>query len=53
MMINATSLLPACLAYIGPSMGAGCIALTLLVGGIVVAALGYIVWLRLKKIFKK
>ena len=41
------------LLYIGPSMGAGAIALTLLIGGVVVAALGYIVWLRLKKIFKK
>ena len=53
MTLNATSLLPACLAYIGPSMGAGAIALTQLVGGIVLAALGYIVWLRLRKIFKK
>ena len=53
MTLNAISLLPACLAYIGTSMGAGAIALTLLVGGIVLAALGYIVWLRLKKIFKK
>ena len=38
--------------YIGPSLGAGTIALAFLIGGIVVAALGYIVWLRVKKILK-
>ena len=39
--------------YIGPSMGAGAIALSLVIGGIVVVSLGYIVWLRVKKILKK
>jgi uncharacterized membrane protein YidH (DUF202 family) len=39
--------------YIGPSMGAGAIVLTLIIGGIVVASLGYIVWLRVKKFLKK
>ena len=39
--------------YIGPSMGAGAIALTFLIGGIVLIALGYIVWLRVKKFLKK
>ena len=53
MTLIATSLLPACLAYIGPTMGTTAFTLIVLVMGIVVAALGYIVWLRLKKIFKK
>lgn len=39
--------------YIGPSMGAGAIALTLVIGSIVVVSLGYIVWLRVKKFLKK
>ena len=33
--------------------GAGAIALTLIIGGIVVVSLGYIVWLRVKKFLKK
>ena len=39
--------------YIGTSMGAGAIALTLVIVGIVVVSLGYIVWLRVKKFLKK
>ena len=54
MTLIATSLLHACLAYIGPpTVGTGLFVAIVLVMGIVVAALGYIVWLRLKKIFKK
>lgn len=39
--------------YIGPSMGAGVVVLTLIIGGIVLASLGYIIWLRVKKFLKK
>ena len=39
--------------YIGPGMGAGAIALTLIIGGIVAFAFGYIIWHNVKKIFKK
>lgn len=41
------------LLYIGPGLGAGTIILTLIVVGLVLFALGYLVWFRLKRLFKK
>lgn len=39
--------------YIGPGLGLGTIVLILVIGGIVVFSFGYIIWLRMKKFFKK
>ena len=41
------------LLYIGPGLGLGTIVLILVIGGIVVFSFGYIIWLRMKKFFKK
>jgi len=41
------------LLYIGPSMGVGTLILVFVIGGIVVFSFGYIIWLKLKKFFKK
>lgn len=41
------------LLYIGPGLGAGTIVLILVIGAIVLFSFGYIIWLRVKKIFKK
>ncbi|MGB0432005.1 MAG: hypothetical protein ACPGLV_16140 [Bacteroidia bacterium] len=41
------------LLYIGPGLGAGTIALVLIIGAIVLFAFGYIVWYRVKHFFKK
>lgn len=39
--------------YIGPGMGTGAIVLVLLIGGLVLFSLGYIVYLRIKRLGKK
>ena len=39
--------------YIGPGMGVGTLILVLLISGIVLLALGYTLWSRFKRIFKK
>lgn len=39
--------------YIGPGLGVGAIVLIFLIGGIVLFAFGYIIWLKLKRFFKK
>lgn len=39
--------------YIGPGLGIGTIILIFIISGIVVFAFGYILWLKIKKIFKK
>jgi TM2 domain-containing membrane protein YozV len=39
--------------YIGPGLGIGTIILIFLIGGIVVFAFGYIIWMRIKRLFKK
>ncbi|QNR25764.1 MULTISPECIES: hypothetical protein [Croceimicrobium] len=39
--------------YIGPGMSAGAIVLILLIGALVLFSLGYIVYLRIKRMGKK
>jgi len=39
--------------YIGPGLGMGTIVVVLLISAMVVVSLGYVVWLRIKKYFKK
>lgn len=39
--------------YIGPGMGVGTLILVLLISAIVLLAVGYTVWARIKRIFKK
>jgi len=39
--------------YIGPGMGITSIVLIFLIAGIVLVAFGYIIWLKIKNIFKK
>ena len=39
--------------YIGPGMGVGTLILVLLISGIVLLAVGYTLWARIKRIFKK
>jgi TM2 domain-containing membrane protein YozV len=41
------------LLYIGPGMGLGTIILVFVIGGIVLFSFGYIIWLKLKRFFKK
>jgi len=41
------------LFYIGPGMGAGTMILVLVIAAIVVFSIGYIIWLKAKKLFKK
>lgn len=41
------------LLYIGPGMSVGAIVLVLLIGGLVLFSLGYIVYLRIKRMGKK
>lgn len=41
------------LLYIGPGLGAGTIALIFIIGGIVLFAFGYIIWYKVKNLFKK
>ncbi|MDR9374115.1 MAG: hypothetical protein RI842_04955 [Schleiferiaceae bacterium] len=39
--------------YIGPGMGIGTIVLILIIGGIVLFSFGYIIWMKLKRRFRK
>jgi hypothetical protein len=39
--------------YIGPGMGVGTLILVLLISAIVLLAVGYSIWARIKRIFKK
>jgi len=39
--------------YIGPGLGVGTIILIFLIGGIVLFAFGYIIWLKIKTFMKK
>ncbi|MEJ6738895.1 MAG: hypothetical protein QNK62_07685 [Cryomorphaceae bacterium] len=39
--------------YIGPGMGVGTLILVVLIVGIVVLALGYILWAKVKRFFKR
>jgi|TARA_Y200000002_G_scaffold375066_1_gene376780 hypothetical protein len=39
--------------YIGPGMGIGSMLLIFLIAGIVLFAFGYIIWIKIKNIFKK
>jgi TM2 domain-containing membrane protein YozV len=39
--------------YIGPGMGLGTTILVLIIAGIVVFSFGYIIWHKVKKLFKK
>ncbi len=41
------------LLYIGPGLGLGTIILIFIIGGIVLFAFAYIIWLKLKSYFKK
>jgi TM2 domain-containing membrane protein YozV len=41
------------LLYIGPGMGIGSIILVFIIAGIVLAAFGYIIWHKVKTLFKK
>ncbi|MCR9152732.1 MAG: hypothetical protein ACPGVV_02170 [Croceimicrobium sp.] len=41
------------LLYIGPGMGTGAIILVLLIGALVLFSLGYIIYLRIKRLGKK
>lgn len=41
------------LLYIGPGMGLGTIILVFVIGFIVLFSFGYIIWLKLKRFFKK
>lgn len=39
--------------YIGPGMGIGTIVLILIIGGIVLFSFGYIIWIKVKRRFRK
>ena len=39
--------------YIGPGLGIGTIVLIFIIGGIVLFAFGYIIWLKVRKFFRK
>ena len=39
--------------YIGPGLGVGTIILIFIIGGIVIFAFGYIIWHKIKGLFKK
>ncbi len=39
--------------YVGPGLGTGTIILVLLIFGLVVLSIGYLLWARIKKMFKK
>lgn len=39
--------------YIGPGMGIGTIILIFIIGGIVLFSFGYIIWIKLKRRFRK
>lgn len=39
--------------YIGPGMGIGTIILMFIIGGIVLFAFGYIIWLKTRRLFRK
>jgi len=41
------------LLYIGPGIGLGTTILIFLIAGIVLFAFGYIIWYKIKNIFKK
>ena len=41
------------LSYIGPGLGMGTILLVLLIFGVVVLSFGYILWIRIKRFFRK
>lgn len=41
------------LLYIGPGMGTGALILVFLIGALVLFSLGYIVYLRIKRLGKK
>ena len=41
------------LLYIGPGMGIGTIVLVLIIGGIVLFSFGYIIYMKLKRRFRK
>lgn len=41
------------LLYIGPGMGVGTMILVFVIAGIVLFAFGYIIWYKIKSIFKK
>lgn len=41
------------LLYIGPGLGVGTIVLIFVIGGIVLFSFGYILWLKLRRFFKK
>ncbi|MCE2495398.1 MAG: hypothetical protein J4F31_02280 [Flavobacteriales bacterium] len=39
--------------YIGPGLGVGTVVLILIIGGIVLFSFGYIIWIRIKRRFRK
>ncbi len=41
------------LLYIGPGLGVGTIVLIFIIGGIVVFSFGFVLWLKIKRFFKK
>lgn len=41
------------LLYIGPGLGVGTIILIFVIGGIVVFAFGYIIWLKVRSFLRK
>lgn len=41
------------LLYLGPGLGLGTVALVFIILGLVVFSLAYVVWLKVKKFFKK
>lgn len=41
------------LIYIGPGLGIGTIILIFLISGIVLFSFGFIIWLKIKRLFKK
>jgi hypothetical protein len=41
------------LLYIGPGLGLGTVILIFVIAGIVLFAFGYIIWYKVKNIFKK
>ena len=41
------------LLYLGPSLGLGTIITVFIILGLVVLSLGYVIWLKVRKYFKK
>jgi phosphate/sulfate permease len=39
--------------YIGPGLGVGTIILIFIISGVVVFAFGYIIWLKIKRFFRR